>query len=240
MNEREAKQGTQYPTGWMSWLRGLLRIFLIVGMMAGILFLAAGRLDWPAAWLLTILYIIFLLSVMIWGFRNSPDLLQERSQLASNVKSWDRMINIFYTMLVVSLLVIAGLDTGRFRWSQMPAGFQAGGILGLVGTGWVIWWTIKENAFASRWARIQSDRGQVVVSSGPYHYVRHPMYSALIFLFPCVSLELGSWWGFLPAGLIVILFIGRTALEDHMLQDELPGYREYAARVPYRLIPRIW
>lgn len=240
MDDQETKQGEHYPTGWVRWFRGLFRIFLIVGVMAGILFLAAGRLDWPAAWLLTILYFFYLLYVMIWGFRNAPDLLHERSQVASNVKSWDRLVNILYAMLTVSFLIIAGLDAGRFRWSQMPPGFQVVGLLGMSWAGWVIWRTIKENAFASRWARIQSDRGQVVISSGPYHYVRHPMYAAIIFLFPCVSLELGSWWGLIPATMIVLLFITRTALEDHMLQDELPGYIEYAARVPYRLIPGIW
>jgi protein-S-isoprenylcysteine O-methyltransferase Ste14 len=240
MDDREPKQATHYQGGWVLWFRGLFRILLIVGVMAGILFLAAGRLDWPAAWLLTILYFFYLLYVMIWGFRNAPDLLHERSRVASNVKSWDRLVNVLYALLVLSLLIIAGLDAGRFRWSQMPLGFQAMGLLGMSWAGWAIWWTIAENTFASRWARIQADRGQVVISSGPYHYVRHPMYASLIFLFPCVSLELGSWWGCIPAGLIILLFISRTTLEDRMLQDELPGYREYAAQVPYRLIPRIW
>lgn len=240
MDPQTSTEGTKFPWGWQLWLRGLTRILMIVGVMAGILFLAAGRIAWPAAWLLTFLYLLYLLFIMLWGSKNAPDLLQERGRIATNVKSWDKLINAIYAVLIVILLIIAGFDVVRFRWSKMPLGFQVVGTIGLLAAGWVIWWTIAENAYASRWARIQADRGQVVISGGPYRFIRHPMYAAIIVLVASLALELGSWWGLIPSGTIAILFVIRTALEDRMLHAELTGYREYAAQVRYRLIPGIW
>jgi protein-S-isoprenylcysteine O-methyltransferase Ste14 len=89
-------------------------------------------------------------------------------------------------------------------------------------------------------ARIQDDRGQAVVTAGPYRYVRHPMYLGVILLFLGIPMALGSWWALLPGAAIGLLFVLRTAKEDRMLRDELPGYTEYAQRVRYRLVPDVW
>jgi len=104
----------------------------------------------------------------------------------------------------------------------------------------MIWRTIAENAFASRWARIQVDRGQRVIMTGPYSFVRHPMYIAIQLLVICIPLQLGSLWGLIPSALICLLFVIRACFEDRMLLEELDGYREYANRVRYRLFPGIW
>jgi len=106
--------------------------------------------------------------------------------------------------------------------------------------GLLLFWVTAANSYLSSYARIQQDRGQQVVTTGPYQYVRHPMYAAVIPFIICVALILGSWWALIPGGVIGVLFIIRTALEDRMLQDELPGYKEYAQRVRYRLLPRVW
>ncbi|MEW5814649.1 MAG: isoprenylcysteine carboxylmethyltransferase family protein [Spirochaetota bacterium] len=241
MSVNESPTNENKPlNGWKLWARGFLRILVIVGIMAGILFAASGRIDWLAAWLLTFLYVIFLLIVIIWGYRNAPDLLRERGRMASNVKLWDKIINAVYAILLIVLLIIAGLDAGRYGWSEMSLALQVLGALGLILSGWVIWWTMAENAYLSRWARIQEDRGQRVVTGGPYRYIRHPMYAAIILLVICIAIELGSWWALIPGGLIGGLFVLRTALEDRMLHEELAGYREYAAQVRYRLVPGIW
>jgi len=88
--------------------------------------------------------------------------------------------------------------------------------------------------------RIQDERGQVVVTTGPYNYVRHPMYVGTITAMICIPMVLGSFWALIPAIMIDILFVVRTAMEDSTLMEELPGYRGYAARVRYRLLPGIW
>jgi protein-S-isoprenylcysteine O-methyltransferase Ste14 len=227
-------------TGWRPWVRGLSRILIIVGILAGILFVAAGRIDWLAAWLLIILYLLFLLIVIVWGFRNAPDLMRERGKVAPNVKSWDKTVNVIYVILLIVLLIIAGLDAGRYGWSEMPIGLQGFGAMGLIITGWIIWWTMSENPYLSRWARIQADRRQKVVTTGPYQYIRHPMYAAIIMLIVCMPLELGSWWALIPSVLIGGLFVIRTTLEDRMLHEELEGYRAYSIWVRHRLIPGIW
>ena len=240
MADQSSTRESRHLGGWKYWARGAFRIFLIVAVLAGVLLVSAGRVDWLAAWLLTLLYAIYLFFVMIWGVRNAPDLLRERSKVASNVKGWDKLVNAIYAILLNVLLVIAGLDAGRYGWSEMPLAWQVVGALGLALAGWVIWWTMAENAYLSRWARIQQDRGQKVVTSCPYRYIRHPMYAAIILLVLCIAIELGSWWALIPGGLIGALFVVRTALEDRMLHEELAGYGEYARQVRYRLIPRVW
>jgi protein-S-isoprenylcysteine O-methyltransferase Ste14 len=223
-----------------TYLRGIFRILIIVLVLAVVLFASAGRIDWPAAWMLISLYAVYLFGVMLWGIKKAPDLLLERGRVADNVKRWDKLINAVYAVLVIAELVIAGLDARRFGWSSTPFVLQVLGGLGLITAFWVIWRTMVENAYLSRWARIQDDRGQQVIRSGPYALVRHPMYAAIILLVVSMALELGSYWSLLPASLIVVLFVVRTILEDRMLHEELAGYREYASRVRSRLVPGIW
>jgi protein-S-isoprenylcysteine O-methyltransferase Ste14 len=222
------------------WARGLVRILIIVALFQAILLLAAGRIDWAAAWLLAFLLFAFLLIMTVWGMRNTPELVTERERVVGNVKTWDKVVNALYAVLLVALLVTAGLDAGRNHWSSMAMPIQALGVVGLLFAGWLIWRTMAENAYLSRWARIQADRGQKVVSSGPYRYVRHPMYAAIILLVLCTAIALGSWWALIPSGLIGGVFAFRTLLEDRMLHEELTGYQEYATRVRYRLLPWVW
>jgi len=222
------------------WIKRFIQIILLILIMDGILFLIAGRLDWIGAWVLSFLYFVFVLVFVVWTMRNDPGLMEERGKRAENVKPWDKVIMTIYTIMLVGMLVIAALDAGRFRWSEMPLVVQALGVIGLIPLGLLLWWVTITNSYLSSYARIQQDRGQRVVTTGPYQYVRHPMYAAVIPFIICVALILGSWWALIPGGVIGVLFIIRTALEDQMLQDELPGYKEYAQRVRYRLVPGVW
>jgi protein-S-isoprenylcysteine O-methyltransferase Ste14 len=228
------------PISAKVWLKRIFAIILLIVIMDGLLFGAAGRLDWFGAWLLTGLYLAFLLIVVVWATRKAPGLMEERSRMAENVKAWDKVITWIYTVLLLSMLVVAGLDAGRFRWSVMPVALQIVGVILLIFAGTVIWWVMSVNYFLSRYARIQDDRGQQVITEGPYRYVRHPMYAMLVPFMFGIAFVLGSWWALVPAGMIGVLYILRTALEDRMLQEELPGYREYAQKVRYRLFPGIW
>lgn len=222
------------------WLRAILNLAIILTLMGGLLFGPAGTLAWPAAWILIVAYGLFLLGFMVWGLIYNPDLLRERSRVAENVKIWDKWINGLYALLLVGLLILSGLDAVRFKWTSMPYIIQIAAGMLLVLAAWLIFRTIAENAYLSRWARIQDDRGQQVISTGPYAVVRHPMYAGIMVLMVCMPLSLGSWWGLLPGVLIGVLFVVRTILEDRMLMDELDGYRDYAANVRYRIVPGIW
>jgi protein-S-isoprenylcysteine O-methyltransferase Ste14 len=228
------------PAIWRALLKRVVAVFAVILVMDLLLFIPAGRLDWPAAWILSLLYGVFLLAYAVWGTLKAPDLLKERSQVADNVKIWDKVIMAVYTVLLLATLVLAGLDAGRFQWSYTPVAVQVLGLVGIVLAGGLVFWTILTNAYLGRMVRIQQDRGHQVVSGGPYHYVRHPMYVGIILLFPCMALFLGSCWALVPAILIGVLMVIRTALEDHTLQAELPGYAEYAQRVRYRLLPGLW
>ena len=99
---------------------------------------------------------------------------------------------------------------------------------------------MASNKYFSTAVRIQMDRGHNVAASGPYSYIRHPGYTGYTVSFLGMALALGSLWAIIPAGLIACLLVVRTALEDRTLQDELPGYKDYARRVRYRLLTRIW
>jgi protein-S-isoprenylcysteine O-methyltransferase Ste14 len=207
---------------------------------AGLLFVPTGRLDWPQGWAFVVAFGIFLLIYAIWGAFRNPELVQERGRVASNVKSWDKVIIGNYTALLPVLFVLAGLDAGRFRWSALPLAAQAGGWAAMALAGGLVYWAVATNTYLSRLARIQQDRGQTVVTSGPYHYVRHPMYLGIIVLFLGLPLALGSFYALIPGLLIGILFVVRTAKEDAMLQTELTGYTEYARQVRWRLMPGLF
>ena len=217
-------------------IRATAQALFIVLVLAGILFGIAQRLDWLNAWLLIAIYVVFLTLALIWA---PPALIEERSRVAPNTKGWDKIILILNGVLLLAFLGVAALDAGRFR-HEMPFVATAIGIVAAICSGAVILSTVTSNPYLSRVARIQDDRGQTVITTGPYRFVRHPMYSALILLMFAIALILGSSLALIPAFVIGVLYVIRAALEDRMLRNELAGYSEYAARVRYRLIPGIW
>jgi protein-S-isoprenylcysteine O-methyltransferase Ste14 len=213
---------------------------LLIAALGVLLFLPAGRLDWLQAWLFLAGFGAYLLIYGLWAYKQDPGQLVERSRAAPNTQRWDRLILGIYGMLFWATFVASALDAGRFHWSSVPGALQGLAWLGLLLSGSLIFWALATNTYASRVARIQADRGQSVISSGPYRYVRHPMYTGIILIFLSLPLALGSGWGLVPGMLIGVLFCIRAALEDRMLQSELAGYAEYSRRVRYRLLPGVW
>jgi protein-S-isoprenylcysteine O-methyltransferase Ste14 len=132
------------------------------------------------------------------------------------------------------------LGAARFGWSDVPGWLQILGALGLALSLYVVLLSFRENAYLAPVVKLQQDRGQCVVSTSPYRYVRHLMYSGMLVFFPAITLLLGSWWGLLLSSALIGLFVLRTILEDRMLRNEQAGYPEYARNVKYRLIPRVW
>ena len=178
--------------------------------------------------------------VMIWMKINAPGLLKERMSRNKEIKSWDKIIMIAYSFLLIILLAVPGLDAVRFGWSEVSLIVKALGFIGYIPATSFAFWAMRENAYASDVVRIQEDRGHTVCTTGPYRYVRHPMYTGVILFVLCFPLSLGSLYSFIPASLIIVLFIIRTSLEDKTLLEELPGYKEYAQKVRYRLLPGVW
>jgi protein-S-isoprenylcysteine O-methyltransferase Ste14 len=210
-----------------------------LAILAGVLFGIAGRVDWPAAWLIILLFAWQVLSGWLL-FRHDPELFKERLTTAANVPDWDLLIARGNRILQPIFLATAALDAGRFRWSAMPVVVQVIGTAAVVAAVGVVWWCAAVNHFLSTRSRIQNERGHTVAQHGPYRFVRHPMYASRIVLIMGAALTLGSWIALVPAVLIALLLVLRTSLEDRMLTTELPGYRTYAKHVPGRLVPGLW
>ena len=221
-------------------IRIIAQLMFLFAVLLLLLFLPAGTWDWPQAWLLILFFMVYLIIYINFGIYKDPDQTKERSKIGPNVKRWDKVIMAIYTALLPTVFILAGLDAGRFTISTMPLLIQILAWVGLFFAGSVIMWTVISNTYLSRYARIQEDRDQEVIVTGPYQYIRHPMYLGIIILFLCIGPALGSFLALIPGGLIVILFIIRTAKEDQMLQDELEGYSDYTNQVRFRLIPGIW
>ncbi len=218
----------------------IIKTVVTVLFMFAVLFIPAGTLNWPEAWIFLFFYLTAVTALMIWMKKKSPDLLKERMSRKKEAKSWDRKFLIAYCFTLIAMAIIPGLDAVRFRWSEVPLILKVLGFIGYIPSLGFAFWAVKENAYASDVVRIQEDRGHTVCTTGPYRHVRHPMYVGVIFFLLSFPLSLGSLYTFIPAFIIIILFIIRTSLEDRALQEELPGYTEYSQKVRYRLLPGVW
>lgn len=209
--------------------------------IALILFLPAGTLLWPAGWIFFVLLLGY--TVVNFGMllTSNPDLLQERFKLSQpNQKSWDKALMPLFYLLCLAWFILMPLDAVRFHWSNVPLFLQVIGALALVASFPIMILTFRENTFLAPTVRIQDERGQTVISTGPYHYVRHPLYAGGALLFVGTSLLLGSWYGLLVALVLVVGMAVRAVLEERVLRAELPGYDGYMAQVKYRLVPYVW
>ena len=204
-------------------------------------FLCAGRLNWIRGWIWVATFGVGMVAGSLLVRRKNPGLMEARSHLRrKDTKPFDKVLLSIYFPLVLLQPIVAGLDAVRFGWSSMPlATVYVGLILLAIGVTPVIW-ALMVNPHAETTVRIQTDRDHKVVSSGPYGIVRHPMYIGAILMFPGVALILGSMWALAISGLIAVLMVWRTAMEDRTLRRELPGYEEFTSLTRYRLVPRLW
>jgi protein-S-isoprenylcysteine O-methyltransferase Ste14 len=212
--------------------------FLVLGLL---LFLPAGTLAWPEAWVFLVLLNGCGLAMGLWLRRRDPGLLAERmkSPLHADQRPRDRAVMATMLLASVAWLVAMGADR-RFGWSHVPFWVQALGAALVVVAFWGCASVLRANSFAAATVRVQGERGQTVVSTGPYAVVRHPMYAYALLLMAGAPLLLGSLWGL--AGLVVFLplLAARALGEEAVLAEGLPGYRDYASRVRSRLLPGIW
>lgn len=219
----------------------VIRIILANLVMITAIFGSAGRLDWVMGWAFVAVYLVGMTTGVRVIWRVCPDLLAERTSLRTGVKKWDiALSSCMAVWLPLATLIVAGLDH-RHEWTPpWPLAAQVAA-LALTGLGlFLVSRAMLANRFFSAVIRIQTDRGHHVVSSGPYRIVRHPGYVGGLMYWMPVPVALGSAWALIPSALFLVVTVIRTALEDRTLHHELPGYPEYAARVQYRLIPRVW
>ncbi|HEX9118879.1 MAG TPA: isoprenylcysteine carboxylmethyltransferase family protein [Anaerolineae bacterium] len=205
-------------------------------------FLGAGTLAWPAGWAYLVLIVGGAAAGRVLMARAHPELVAERARYTGNAgaKPYERFFVPIIAVGPTVIALVAGLDR-RLGW---PPAFSP--LVQWIGAAIIVFglvfatWAMVANRFFSSVVRIQADRGQQVVSDGPYRYVRHPGYAGSVPAQFGIALLLGSAWALVPALLTAAVIVVRTSLEDRLLQEELAGYRTYAGRVRYRLVLGIW
>ena len=215
-------------------------LFVVLGPFLPLLI--SGNWRWYEAWVYAVLLIVSFAVSRVLAARRHPDLLVERARFMSHpdAKPWDRVLAPLIGLGSILILLVAGLDE-RFEGSIGFGPTAEALSLVVVLAGLVLGsYALLENRFFSGMVRIQLDRGHQVVSGGPYRWMRHPGYVGAILVYVATPVFLDSQWALLPALAFSVIVVVRTALEDRTLQSELPGYRDYAHKVRYRLLPGIW
>jgi protein-S-isoprenylcysteine O-methyltransferase Ste14 len=219
---------------------GLVLVYLLMPL---VLFICAGDFAWWEAWCYSLLVVAAGIGGRFLAERRHPGLMAERQSIekVQSAEAWDKVLAPLMALSIgFPLVIVAGLDH-RFGWSPVfPLWITVTGFM-LISLGYAIAvWALLENRYFSSVVRIQTDRGHVVCDRGPYRIVRHPGYAGNILALPGIAMALGSIWTLIPAALALIIAVMRTALEDRTLHEKLPGYREYARRVRYRLTPGVY
>lgn len=214
-----------------------IKLALFVFVILALLFFPAGTFNWPEALLYLVINVCYMIPTLMYLKKYNPELLKRRSKIKPE-KGWDMIITIAASILFVPMFVITGLDAVRFGWSVVPVELKIVGFTGVIFSFVILFLVMRENAYLFRIVKVQEDHK--LVTSGPYSIVRHPMYVAVMIQFACIPLALGSLYGLVPAILIDLFIVIRTYLEDKTLLEELKGYKEYAKKTPYRLLPGVW
>jgi protein-S-isoprenylcysteine O-methyltransferase Ste14 len=222
--------------------RVIIQMLVFIVLVPFLPLLISRQWDWWQAWVYAIVSILGFIISRALAARRHPDLLAERARFLQHedAKSWDKTLAPLVGLGGALVPIVAGIDA-LYAWP--PSFSLAVEIIALVLilAGYALGaYALIENRFFSGMVRIQTDRDQQVVSSGPYRWVRHPGYAGALVVYIATPFFLDSAWALIPSLLLTIVLVIRTALEDRTLQDELDGYRDYARRVHYRLLPGVW
>jgi protein-S-isoprenylcysteine O-methyltransferase Ste14 len=238
--DASAERARRTPEITRGILRWVLRVGLFVAIFAASLFLSAGQLDWGMGWVYVGVLVATQILTALILIPSSPELMVARGR-SEGPRDLDRVLaSVMALHGPVVTLIVAGLDR-RFGWSPaMPLALHLVALAVAVLGALLTIWAMASNRFFYGTFRIEPDRGHTVASTGPYQALRHPGYAGAILFQLATPILLGSLWGLIPAALTAAAIIVRTALEDGALEDRLDGYRDYAARVRYRLMPGVW
>ena len=222
--------------------RVIIQILFFIVLIPFLPLLVSWRWNWWEAWAYSLLSVLSFVVSRLFVARRHPDLIAERARYMQheNAQAWDKQLAPLMGMAGILVLLVAGLDE-LLDWSpsfSLPVKIIA--LVLIVGGYTLSSYALIENRFFSGMVRLQTDRGQQVVSSGPYRWIRHPGYAGALLVYLGTPLFLDSTLAYLPTLFIIGLCIIRTAMEDRFLQEELEGYGDYAKQVRFRLFPGIW
>lgn len=211
-------------------------LFLL--FLGAVMFFPAGNIRWAKGWLMIAVFVALTVPSVMYMWRANPHIFAARSGIHEGTKGWDKALLIVLLPLLLAIYPVAAFDDGRYHWSRVPIWLVVLGYVVLIASWWLIMWVEKVNMFAEPGVRVHA--GQHVIDTGPYAIVRHPMYMATVPFAVGTALALGSYWALVPAALVIPVLVARTAMEDRTLREELTGYKAYAGRVRYRLVPGVW
>ncbi|MDK1377045.1 MULTISPECIES: isoprenylcysteine carboxylmethyltransferase family protein [unclassified Sinorhizobium] len=223
-------------------VRLVVQTVIWLAIIGAVLFASAGTVAWPAGWVfLAVMLAVSLIAGRSLA-RHDPALLKERlsAPIQKGQPFADKILLTIIFLFLFGSFAFMALDAVRFGWSSVPPWVQGVGALTLLLSIGLNYWTFRENSFAAPVVKVQRERGQRVVTTGPYRYVRHPLYGGGLLYVAGMSLLLGSWWGLVAVVLFALLLAVRIGIEEKVLRTGLAGYDAYAARVRYRLIPYVW
>lgn len=225
----------------MNW-KNAVAALIWIAFIGVLLFVPAGTLDWPEAWIFLGEFIVGGFAITLWLARHGPGLLRERMRapIQKEQTSSDRLFMGFIILAWYGWLALMALDARRWKLSHLPLALAVSGAI-LIAVGFmIVWLTFRANSFAAPVIKIQEQRGQHVVDTGPYGVVRHPMYAGGAVYMLGMPLLLGSWLGLIVLPLMLAALAVRIFIEEDALRIGLHGYDEYTGRVRYRVIPGIW
>jgi protein-S-isoprenylcysteine O-methyltransferase Ste14 len=217
-------------------LAGLLQLLVI---MALLIFVPAGTLDYSRAWIFLAVFFVPVLAITIYLMKHDPKLLERRIKAgpADEKETSQKIIQFFAMIDFIAVMLVPAFDH-RFEWSSVPPYVVAAGDIIVVLGFLIVFLVFKENTFTS--AIIELSTEQKVIATGPYALVRHPMYIGALIMLVGVPLALGSWWGLLTVVPMTLVIVWRLLDEEKFLAKNLAGYSEYQNTVRYRLLPLVW
>jgi protein-S-isoprenylcysteine O-methyltransferase Ste14 len=219
----------------------MIAIFSIsILVLWAMIFVPAGRLDYVSGWICLVVMVIGFSAVTAHVAKRTPSLIRRRMKAGAGTPLWDRVFVINVQVLFAAILIVGGLDAGRYHWTSLPLWLQVSGLVLMVAGMLLVAWAMGQNPHFEATVRIQTDQNHRVIESGPYRIVRHPGYVAGIVLFIGIALVLNSAWALVPAFLLAANLVVRSWAEDRFLQENLKGYREFTNRTRRRLIPGVW
>jgi len=218
-------------------VKRLIQTVLTLLFQGIILFLSAWTIKWIWAWIFILTGVLILIINMVVI---PSEVIEERGRKKENVKKWDKILTTIISFPYIGIYILSGLDY-RFNWSiNFNISIHITGLLFFILGAMIFTWSMISNKFFSTMVRIQTEREHQVATTGPYKIIRHPGYVGFILMSLATPISLGSLYGLIMSGFVVVILIIRTALEDRTLKNELTGYLEYSKKVKYRLVPFIW
>jgi protein-S-isoprenylcysteine O-methyltransferase Ste14 len=223
-------------------LRLAARTGLWIGLMAAVLFLSAGRWNWPGGWAFIAIFTLGSIAFIAWLLKRDPALLESRMNAMPREGQpiWDRIFLLGFIGFWFVWLAAMAADAGRWHVSAVPVWLQAVGAMLIVAGFAATMPVFAANSFAAPAVEVQASRGQHVIDTGPYAWVRHPMYAASSLYLTGLPLLLDSWAGLAGTAAFLVGVSLRARGEERKLARELPGYAEYMTRVRWRLVPYVW